>query len=1022
MTQLGRFLAALLVLAALLLVPRIALAQGGVGGVNGLIYDDANDNGMYDFGELGIPGAKVLLVGPSDYVEVQANAQGILERGGLISGTYKVIADLYSYGTLASTNPIGVEDIVIQPGNSTRIELGYHKRCVRFGEPKILWQIGANGAPTGNATVSIPVTNNNAWPISWVYFHQVTPGITVNPNPVFFPTPIPPGGTANVNVTLTGAAPNSVVCFDISFHASDLAICCQERFCFKMPDCDCFQVLESIVDCLPGGGFNVFLALQSLTPLPVNQIWVIGPPGVTVTPTVTNVNLNQGGVYTGNWTVSGVGLEGTTVCLTVMFYSGGVACCVKQVCIKFPFCQTCDDREPVCYAVKPYYDAVNEQGVNYNGSEWSQVAGKTVAAVTCFASFPDDPVLGYMNLEQYQCNMPVDGSNNFFGGWDWGVHGVGPNPANPPNPRGAHNGYNGNPSGPVPADCQWTKKYMGTCFALTFDDQGNLYVAQTSSYNSDYAPRVQDFNAPGTPGRQHVPSPNEIADRRLHGRIFKVANGTGKVTIFNEDTTSTWNGLPSGNDPLITNSYPRPFPAGVDVSDQGFPEVGDITFDYDHNQILATSMDDGKIYRFSMSGTKLGSFDPWAADAGPTHGNGFAGLGEMVWALKYHRGRAYFSRWVEDTTNVSTGFNEVWSVSINGTGNFVPGSLQLELTTPDLPAGSNGSIVNCSAPVSDITFTSEGTPARAKMVLAERGMGNGWTILGYPPAWEHMFQHATGANAPFTSMYPHRARALEYVCEPATQTWALVGSAATNNVLFFQLGNPGGTNACGGVDFDFDNRGCTGPNLGNRLWFTSDYMSSAPWYGIQGIPLTGGNQANSILVDLNGVSGTSDKGTPGDVEVPCPTHGRISGRVGLEAFSASTAGIPVSAVFCHNAVAIGGGVAPMDAEGNVTFECNLSDGTYFLFLRSRSNLVKRVEFTLVNGIATFPNVVLISGDINQDNAVDIADYAILSGAYGSALGDSSYLDLADLNGDGAVDIADYAVLSANFGLEGHPLP
>lgn len=57
---------------------------------------------------------------------------------------------------------------------------------------------------------------------------------------------------------------------------------------------------------------------------------------------------------------------------------------------------------------------------------------------------------------------------------------------------------------------------------------------------------------------------------------------------------------------------------------------------------------------------------------------------------------------------------------------------------------------------------------------------------------------------------------------------------------------------------------------------------------------------------------------------------------------------------------------------------------------------------------------LINGDINNDNAVDIGDYAILSATYNSTPESGNWDASADINGDESVDIADYAILSYNY--------
>ena len=64
------------------------------------------------------------------------------------------------------------------------------------------------------------------------------------------------------------------------------------------------------------------------------------------------------------------------------------------------------------------------------------------------------------------------------------------------------------------------------------------------------------------------------------------------------------------------------------------------------------------------------------------------------------------------------------------------------------------------------------------------------------------------------------------------------------------------------------------------------------------------------------------------------------------------------------------------------------------------------------------NFVLTNGDCDGDNEVGVGDYAVLSFAYNSSVGDPTFVADADFNGDEAVDIADYSILSANYGLFG----
>jgi hypothetical protein len=65
------------------------------------------------------------------------------------------------------------------------------------------------------------------------------------------------------------------------------------------------------------------------------------------------------------------------------------------------------------------------------------------------------------------------------------------------------------------------------------------------------------------------------------------------------------------------------------------------------------------------------------------------------------------------------------------------------------------------------------------------------------------------------------------------------------------------------VDVDF--------SPGGRVYVTGDALQLGPQilYGVQGLPATGGDTTNSILIDYNGNLGIYDKTSIGDVAVPC---------------------------------------------------------------------------------------------------------------------------------------------------------
>lgn len=62
----------------------------------------------------------------------------------------------------------------------------------------------------------------------------------------------------------------------------------------------------------------------------------------------------------------------------------------------------------------------------------------------------------------------------------------------------------------------------------------------------------------------------------------------------------------------------------------------------------------------------------------------------------------------------------------------------------------------------------------------------------------------------------------------------------------------------------------------------------------------------------------------------------------------------------------------------------------------------------------------LSGDLNQDDKVDMYDAILASKAFGSTPSDKNWNSAADLNGDGHVDIFDVIILAQNFGKIYHP--
>lgn len=97
------------------------------------------------------------------------------------------------------------------------------------------------------------------------------------------------------------------------------------------------------------------------------------------------------------------------------------------------------------------------------------------------------------------------------------------------------------------------------------------------------------------------------------------------------------------------------------------------------------------------------------------------------------------------------------------------------------------------------------------------------------------------------------------------------------------------------------------------------------------------------------------------------------------------------------------------------FRLELAPGTYVLTADHRGYLpAQSAPVTVLSGqTVRMPAVKLVAGDANDDGAINIADAALVAGAF-----NRSDLAQGDLNGDGIVNILDLVLVNSNFGKSG----
>jgi hypothetical protein len=340
---------------------------------------------------------------------------------------------------------------------------------------------------------------------------------------------------------------------------------------------------------------------------------------------------------------------------------------------------------------------------------------------------------------------------------------------------------NTNYAAPTYNNAQWTNAKIGGVFGVTLDSAGNIYVAATTLYFT-----------------------KSVGIGNSHGSIYKIANGTGAVTLLVN---------------LPASAVGTPNAAGL----------GNIAYDCNTRTLFATSLDTGRIYQINpTTGAIVATFDhglslstPVADDPSKTYTQPV----RRVFAVRPDGNRLRYSVWREnDGAPDPTAANEIWSIGLNSVTGF-NGTPQLDISMPPLTA------TNLSNPVAGINIGPNGT-----YLFAERSI--------------------SGSSSITTSA--HRSRTLEYGPPPA---WT---PAPQSKFQVSMFPNPGSD--AGGADYDWT----PGAPLG--VWAMSDAMQigAVNIYGLQGIPMTGGSIANSVLIDVSGGVAQQNKTMLGSVDVPCP--------------------------------------------------------------------------------------------------------------------------------------------------------
>jgi hypothetical protein len=137
--------------------------------------------------------------------------------------------------------------------------------------------------------------------------------------------------------------------------------------------------------------------------------------------------------------------------------------------------------------------------------------------------------------------------------------------------------------------------------------------------------------------------------------------------------------------------------------------------------------------------------------------------------------------------------------------------------------------------------------------------------------------------------------------------------------------------------------------------------------------------------------------------------------------SRPAAGQTVRATLMHAGTVTSADPLTIGADGRITLP-RIPYGAYTLWVKHAQHLGVSRAVTVDAASVDAPFPPLRTGDVNDDNRVTLADFSILSAAFGAAAGAPVFDPRADLNGDGAVNITDYTLLAGSYGQVGVPDP
>lgn len=188
---------------------------------------------------------------------------------------------------------------------------------------------------TGTYELTLAIHNNAGTPI----VHVLLPDSHLSPHVVTLASPLLPGESTTVTVTVGDVNSDSTSCFDVGLTDAEDNACCSQHVCIPLPTC-CFTAEALELACVPGapgGTFTASFGMVNHTSDVIEHVFVHAPDGVSVTPDYIDVpSVIPGDVaLVGPMTFSGAALG--KFCVTVGIHDESMdECCSEEICFDVP--------------------------------------------------------------------------------------------------------------------------------------------------------------------------------------------------------------------------------------------------------------------------------------------------------------------------------------------------------------------------------------------------------------------------------------------------------------------------------------------------------------------------------------------------------------------------------------------------------------------------------------------------------------------------------------------------------------